>query len=57
MRIIGLKEVAKKLEVSYKEATRICSLPGCPKLPRGKGQTYRIPEEAFDKWVAGGCQG
>lgn len=55
MRIIGLKDVAKKLGVSYKEATRICRMEGCPTLPRGKGQTFRIPEEAFDKWIAAGC--
>lgn len=55
MRIIGLKEVAEKLDVSYKEATRICRMEGCPTLPRGKGQTFRIPEEAFDKWIAAGC--
>ena len=55
MRIIGLKEVAEKLGVSYKQAVRICNLPGCPKLPRGKGQTFRIPEEAFERWVAAGC--
>lgn len=55
MRIIGLKEVAEKLQISYKEATRIVNLDGCPVLPRSKGQTFRIPEEAFDAWVKAGC--
>lgn len=57
MRIIGLKEVAEKLGVSYKQATRICNMPGCPVLPRYKGQTFRVPEDAFDAWVKAGCQG
>lgn len=57
MRIIGLKEVAKKLQISYKEATRIVNMEGCPVLPRSKWQTFRIPEEAFDEWVKGGCKG
>lgn len=56
MRIIGLKEVMNKLQISYKEATRIVNLDGCPVLPRSKGQTFRIPEEAFDAWVKGGCK-
>jgi len=55
MRIIGLKDVAEKLQCSYKEATRICRMEGCPTLPRGKYQTFRIVEEAFDEWVKAGC--
>lgn len=55
MRIIGLKDVAEKLQISYKEATRIVNMEGCPKLPRSKWQTFRIPEEAFDEWVKAGC--
>lgn len=55
MRIIGLKDVAKKLDISYKQAMRICRMPGCPTLQRGKGQTFRIEEEAFDAWVKAGC--
>lgn len=55
MRIIGLKEVMDKLQISYKEATRLVNMESCPKLPRGKWQTFRIPEEAFDAWVKAGC--
>ena len=51
MKIIGIKEVAEKLGVSYKEAMRICRMEGCPVLPRGKGQTFRIVEEPFDEWL------
>jgi len=56
VRIIGLKEVAEKLQISYKQATHICNMPGCPTLPRGKNQKFRIPEEAFDAWVKAGCK-
>lgn len=55
-RIIGLKEVMEKLQISYKEAMRICRMKGCPTLQRSKGQTFRIVESAFDEWVAGGCK-
>lgn len=55
MGIIGLNEVARKLQISYKEAIRIANMPGCPVLPRTKWQTFRIPEEAFDEWVRKGC--
>ena len=55
MGVLGVKDVAKKLNVSYKEATRIVNLPGCPVLPRSKWQTFRIPEEAFDAWWKAGC--
>lgn len=51
MKIIGIKEVAEKLGISYKEAMRICRMEGCPVLPRGKGQTFRIMEEQFDEWL------
>lgn len=56
MGLITLKEAAKILGVSYREATRVVNLPNCPKLPRTKGQTFRIPEEAFREWVKAGCQ-
>jgi len=42
--------VADKLGISTKAATRILNLPGCPVFPRSKGQTFRVPEEAFEEW-------
>ena len=55
MRIIGLKEVMQKLQCSYKEAQRVCRMDGCPTLPRGMGQTFRLLEDAVDDWVKAGC--
>ena len=49
--------LAEDMAMIVKEATRIVNMEGCPVLPRSKWQTFRIPEEAFDEWVKGGCKG
>lgn len=51
MKILGLKEVSELLGISTKAATRILNTPGCPIFPRSKGQTFRIPDEAFTEWI------
>jgi len=48
---LSLKDVAELLGISTKAATRILNIPGCPVLPRSKGQTFRVPEEAFKQWI------
>lgn len=54
--LITLSEVAALLGVSKKEATRILNLPGCPVLPREKNGRFRVPKEAFMRWIEGGCK-
>ena len=51
--LIGIEDVMGILKVSRKEATRILNMPGCPKLPRTKGQRFRVVKEPFLAWVAG----
>ena len=55
MELIGLREVTELLQCSRKEATRILNLPGCPLLPRSKGEQYRIVKEALVRWLENGC--
>lgn len=50
LELIGLKEVMEMLHVSRKEATHILNMPGCPILPRHKGQRFRVRKEAFINW-------
>lgn len=52
--IIGLRDVMEYLGVGEKTATRILNMPGCPVLPRKKGEKFRVPKAAFLKWMEGG---
>lgn len=53
MELIGVKEVMELLGVSKKYATHILNMPGCPVLPREKGQKFRVPKTAFIEWWEG----
>ena len=55
MELIGLNEVAELLGVNVKTATKILNMPGCPLLPRSKGEQYRIVKEALVRWLENGC--
>lgn len=50
LELIGLKDVMEMLHVGEKVATHILNMPGCPTLPRRKGQKYRVRKEAFINW-------
>jgi len=50
----GMAEVMEYTGMSRKGATRLLNLKSCPKLPRKKGQTFRVPKEAFIRWFEGG---
>ena len=54
MEIISLEDVMRLLNVSRKEATRILNMPGCPKLPRTKGQRFRVIKDPFLEWIGSG---
>ncbi len=56
MEIISLEDVMQLLNVSRKEATRILNMPGCPKLPRTKGQRFRVIKGPFLDWIASGLK-
>ena len=49
--IIGIGDVMKLYGFSRKEATRLLNTKGCPVLPRGSGQPYRIVKEEFETWL------
>ena len=55
MELIGLNEVVDLLGVNEKTAKKILNLPGCPLLPRGKNESYRIVKEALIRWLENGC--
>lgn len=52
--IMSLKDVMKELGVCKKVATHILNMPGCPVLPRAKGEKFRVPKAAFIAWWEGG---
>ena len=54
MELIGIKEVMAILDVGRETATAILNMPSCPCLPRRKGQTFRVPKEAFLEWIRSG---
>ncbi len=54
MEIIGVKDVMEMLGVGKKVATHILNMPGCPVLPREKGEKFRVPKAAFIAWWEGG---
>lgn len=49
--IIGINDVMQLYGFSRKEATRLLNMKGCPVLPRGSGQPYRIVKEEFEQWL------
>ena len=58
MELIGIKDVMEMLGVGREMATHILNSPDCPKLPRRKGQKFRVPKGKFVKWwEAGGYEG
>ena len=54
MEILKMKDVMSFLGVGRKTATRILNMPGCPVLPRYKGQTFLVPKDAFESWLKAG---
>lgn len=52
--VIGVKDVMEMLHIGEKRATRILNAPGCPVLPRKKGEQFMVPRKAFIKWWEGG---
>ena len=49
--IIGMRDIMDLYGFSRKEATRLLNIKGCPVLPRGSGQPYRIVKEEFEAWL------
>lgn len=52
----GVKEIMEYTGMSRKAVIRMLNIAGCPKLPRSKGQTFRVPKVAFINWFEGGCK-
>ena len=57
MQLMSLRDVADWLQISEKRATKILQMPGCPTLPRVKGESYLVVKEALAQWLENGCQG
>ena len=51
-----ITDVMEYLCVGRRTATAYLNHKNCPTLPRRKGQTFRVPREAFVAWVAGGMK-
>lgn len=54
--LLRITDVMDYLHVGRRKATEILNRKGCPKLPRHKGQTFLVPRQAFEEWVAGGMK-
>lgn len=55
MELMSLRDVADWLQISEKRATKILQMPGCPILPRAKGDSYLVVKEALERWLENGC--
>lgn len=55
MELLGLRDVAALLHISEKAATKLLNRPGCPTLPRVKGESYLVMKDALIKWMMNGC--
>jgi hypothetical protein len=55
MELLGLRDVAALLHISEKAATKLLNRPGCPILPRTKGESYLIMRDALIRWLTDGC--
>ena len=51
MQLMSLRDVADWLQISEKRATKILQMPGCPTLPRVKGESYLVVKEALAQWL------
>lgn len=51
MELLTISDVMKELGIGRKQATKILNLPGCPKIPRVKGQQFLVPRQAFYTWL------
>lgn len=49
--IIGMNEILELYGLSRKEATKLLNTKGCPVLPRGSGEPYRVIQEEFERWL------
>jgi len=47
----GVQEISNYFGLTKKETTRYLNTPGCPVLPRGKNQTYRVIAEEVEHWL------
>ena len=54
MELLGIEDIMQLFDIGREAATAIANMPGCPCLPRRKGQTYRIPKDAFLAWIRSG---
>lgn len=54
MEILRIEDVMKIVGCGKKYATQLLTTPGCPVLPRTKGQKFLIEREAFETWLKNG---
>lgn len=50
----GVQEVMNYTGMSRKAVIRLLNTKGCPVMPRKKKEKFRVPREAFIKWIEGG---
>lgn len=53
MGTLGVKDIMAKYSLGRRKVLELLHTEGCPLIARSKGQTYRVPEAAFDKWLLG----
>ena len=49
--IIGMNEIRELYGFSRQQATRLLNTKGCPLLPRGEGEPYRVVKDEFEQWL------
>ncbi len=49
--ILTIPRIMELYGLSRKKTTELLNMPGCPILPRHKGQHFLIYRPAFEKWL------
>ena len=54
--LLGVKDLMELLGVGKAQVMKILAMPGCPMLPRGKNEIYRVPYGKFKTWFWRQCK-
>lgn len=50
--ILTIPDIMQLYGLSREKVTELLNTPGCPILPRRKGQKFLISKDAWERWIA-----
>jgi hypothetical protein len=51
LEIITMDQIITDYKLTRRQATRYLNKKGCPLLPRGKGQPYKVIRHKWEEWL------